>query len=490
MNHILPLFVAVPLGTAFIILILAKVWRKAGVPFALLTSICLVIFSVSVIGQASIYRMGNWPPPWGIVLVLDGLSTLLLLTISVISFFALLFSIRYMDRYTAKPKFYALFMLLVAGMNGVVLSGDFFNLFVFLEIASIASYALVAFGCEEEELEASFKYLILSGVASTFILLGIAILYSLTGTLNMADVARTIGNMPANNAVLFATSMFIMGFGLKAALVPFHPWLPDAHPAAPAPISAMLSGVLIKALGMYVLIRLIFNVFGLSPFLSSVLMILGGLSMVVGGLLAIGQDDLKRLLAYSSISQIGYVAVGLALGTPLGIMGGLFHLINHATFKSLLFLSAGAIEYSTDTRKMSKMGGLSNRLPVTTTCAGVGFLSISGIPPLNGFWSKLIIIIALVQAGHYILASVAVLVSFLTILYFMRVQRHLFFGDLPAKLAKITEVPYLMRVSLVLLAIMCLAMGLLYPFLSGTILDPARDVILEGTAYVHRVFGV
>jgi len=490
MNHILPLFIAVPLGTAFIILILAKVWRKAGVPLALLTSICLVIFSVSVIGQASIYRMGNWPPPWGIVLVLDGLSTLLLLTISVISFFAILFSIRYMDRYTAKPKFYALFMLLVAGMNGVVLSGDFFNLFVFLEIASIASYALVAFGCEEEELEASFKYMILSGVASTFILLGIAILYSLTGTLNMADVARTISNMPANNAVLFAISLFLMGFGLKAALVPFHPWLPDAHPAAPAPISAMLSGVLIKALGMYVLIRLIFNVFGLSPFISSVFMILGGLSMVVGGLLAIGQDDLKRLLAYSSISQIGYVAVGLALGTPLGIMGGLFHMINHATFKSLLFLSAGAIEYSTDTRKLSKMGGLSNRLPVTTTCAAVGFLSISGIPPLNGFWSKLIIIIALVQAGHYIFASVAVLVSFLTILYFMRVQRHLFFGDLPAKLAKITEVPYLMRVSLVLLAIMCLAMGLLYPFLSGTILDPARDVILEGTAYVHRVFGV
>ncbi len=490
MNHILPLFVAVPLGTAFIILILAKVWRKAGVPLALLTSICLVIFSVSVIGQTSIYRMGNWPPPWGIVLVLDGLSILLLLTISVISFFAILFSIRYMDRYTAKPKFYALFMLLVTGMNGVVLSGDFFNLFVFLEIASIASYALVAFGCEEEELEASFKYLILSGVASTFILLGIGILYSLTGTLNMADVARTIGNMPANNAVLFAISMFLMGFGLKAALVPFHPWLPDAHPAAPAPISAMLSGVLIKALGVYVLIRLIFNVFGLSPFISSVLMVLGGLSMVVGGLLAIGQDDLKRLLAYSSISQIGYVVVGLALGTPLGIMGGLFHMINHATFKSLLFLSSGAIEYSTDTRKLSKMGGLSNRLPVTTTTAAVGFLSISGIPPLNGFWSKLIIIIALVQAGHYIFASVAVLVSFLTILYFMRVQHHLFFGDLPAKLAKIREVPYLMRVPLVLLAIMCLAMGLLYPFLSSTILGPARDVILEGTAYVHRVFGV
>jgi multicomponent Na+:H+ antiporter subunit D len=491
MNHVLPMFIAVPLAAAFLILILAKLWRKIGSPVASLAALCLVIFAISTIGQPpGVYRMGNWSPPWGIVLVSDGLSTLLLLTISIITFLAIIFSLRYMDRYTSKPKFFALFMLMVGGMNGVVLTGDFFNLFVFLEIASLASYALVAFGCEHEELEASFKYLILSGVASTFLLLGIAITYSLTGSLNMADVARTIEGMAGNSAVLFATALFIMGFGLKAALVPFHPWLPDAHPAAPAPISAMLSGVLIKALGVYTLMRLIFNVFGLSPFISSVLMILGALSMVVGGMLAIGQDDLKRLLAYSSISQIGYVVVGVALGTPLGILGGLFHLINHATFKSLLFLSSGAIEYSSDTRKLSQMGGLSRNMPVSTTSAAVGFLSISGIPPFNGFWSKLIIVVALVQAQQYILAAVAVAVSFLTILYFMRVQRNLFFGDVPAKLAKIKEVPYLMRISLVVLAVMCLAMGLFYPYLSTTILDPAKEALLEGTAYVHKVFNI
>ncbi len=491
MNHLLPLFIAVPLAAAFLILILAKLWRRIGSPMAFLSSLCLVIFTLSMVGrQPGVYRMGNWAPPWGIVLVSDGLSTLLLLTISIIAFLTIIFSVRYMDRYTSKPKFFALFMLMVAGMNGVVLTGDFFNLFVFLEIASLASYALVAFGCEHEELEASFKYLILSGVASTFLLLGIAIIYGLTGTLNMADVSRTVGEMTSNSAVLFATALFIMGFGLKAALVPFHPWLPDAHPAAPAPISAMLSGVLIKALGVYTLMRLIFNIFGLSPFISSVLMTLGGLSMVVGGLLAIGQDDLKRLLAYSSISQIGYVVVGIALGTPLGILGGLFHLINHATFKSLLFLSSGAIEYGTETRKLSRMGGLSRNMPVSTTTAAVGFLSISGIPPLNGFWSKLIIVIALIQARQYLLATVAVAVSFLTILYFMRVQRNLFFGDLPANLSKVREVPYLMRFSLVVLALMCLAMGLLYPYLASTVLNPARDALLEGTAYAQKVFGI
>jgi multicomponent Na+:H+ antiporter subunit D len=491
MNHVLPLFIAVPLATAFLILILAKLWRRIGSPLALLATLCLVIFAVSLIGQQpGIYRMGNWAPPWGIVLVSDGLSTLLLLTISIIALLAIIFSVRYMDRYTSKAKFFALFMLMVGGMNGVVLTGDFFNLFVFLEIASLASYALVAFGCEHEELEASFKYLILSGVASTFLLLGIAIIYSLTGSLNMADVARTVGHMTSSSAVMFSTALFIMGFGLKAALVPFHPWLPDAHPAAPAPISAMLSGVLIKALGVYTLMRLIFNVFGLSPFISAVLMVLGGLSMVVGGLLAIGQDDLKRLLAYSSISQIGYVVVGIALGTPLGIIGGLFHLINHATFKSLLFLSSGAIEYGTETRDLNRMGGLSRRMPVSTASAAVGFLSISGIPPLNGFWSKLIIVVALIQAGQYILATVAVLVSFLTILYFMRVQRNLFFGEAPAALSKVKEVPYLMRFSLVVLALMCLAMGLFYPYISGAVLAPARDALLEGTAYVQKVFGI
>ncbi len=490
MHNLLPLFIGIPLGAAFLGLIIAKLWRGVGGLFAFLSTLSLMAFSFCLLGHPPfIHKMGGWIPPVGINLVSDGLSTFMLIVINTVAFLAIVFSLKYMELYTAKPKYYALFMLMLAGMNGVVLTGDMFNLFVFLEIASIASYALVAFGCEHEELEASFKYIILGGAASAFILLGVAILYSITGTLNMADMAQTFSSGKINRAALFALAFFTMGFGVKGALVPFHAWLPDAHPSAPAPISAMLSGVLIKVLGIYALTRVIFNVFGFTPTLGSILMALGGLSLVVGALLAIGQDDLKRLLAYSTISQIGYIVLGLGLGTPLGIMGGLFHLLNHATFKSLLFISSGAIEYSTGTRKLSQMGGLNRRLPLTTATSTVGFLSVSGIPPFNGFFSKLIVIIACVEAHQYIYAGVAVFVGLFTLLYFMRVQRNLLFGDLPQTLKGIKEVPFLMCLSLVVLALLCLGLSFLYPLMSKTILASARDTLLHTSAYIKLVLG-
>ena len=199
----------------------------------------------------------------------------------------------------------------------------------------------------------------------------------------------------------FAAAFFLLGFGLKAAIVPFHAWLPDAHPSAPAPISAMLSGLLIKVSGVYAMTRIFFNVFGLTPALTTVLTVLGIASIFVGAFLAIGQKDMKRMLAYSSISQVGYVVLGIGIGTPLGILGGLFHLFNHALAKGLLFLNAGSVQQATGTRNLDEMGGLAKRMPVTAATSLVGSLSIAGVPPLGGFWSKLIIIIALVQAGHY-----------------------------------------------------------------------------------------
>ncbi|GAI38463.1 unnamed protein product, partial [marine sediment metagenome] len=177
-------------------------------------------------------------------MVMDGLTSFMLVTVNLIAFLVTIYSISYMEKYTAKDKFYTLFLLMLAGMNGVIITGDMFNLFVFLEIAAISSYALVAFGTEHEELEASFKYAVMGCLASSFILLGIALLYSFTSTLNMADISRTLIERGDNKIIFFVSTLFLMGFGLKAALVPFHWWLPDAHPSAPAPISAMLSGVL------------------------------------------------------------------------------------------------------------------------------------------------------------------------------------------------------------------------------------------------------
>jgi len=377
---------------------------------------------------------------------------------------------------------------MIAGMNGVVLTGDFFNMFVFVEIAAVASYALVAFGCESEELEAAFKYMVLGSVASAFILFAVIIIYSATGTLNMAHVSKIVAGTGVTPPIQLCFALFLMGFSLKAALVPFHAWLPDAHPSAPAPISAMLSGVLIKAIGVYSLTRIIFNVFGMNFAFSEILLILGTISMIVGVLLAIGQWDYKRLLAYHSVSQMGYVVLGLGLGTPLGILGGLFHLFNHASFKSLLFLTSGAVEYSVGTRDLKEMGGLKEKLPVTSAASLVGSMSIAGIPPFNGFWSKLIIIIAAVMSGRYIYALVAVIASILTLASFMKVQRYGFYGKLKTAL-EAREVPFLMCLAMIMLAFVCVAAGLFFPFVLDYLIKPAVSVLINGTAYSSLVLG-
>ena len=273
---------------------------------------------------------------------------------------------------------------------------------------------------------------------------------------------------------------FWLGFGLKAAIVPFHAWLPDAHPSAPAPISAMLSGVLIKVSGVYAITRIFLTVFGLTPALTSVLIVLGLVSMFVGAVIALGQNDIKRMLAYSSISQIGYVIVGIGVGTPLGILGGLFHLFNHAIFKALLFLNSGAIERATGTRSLDQMGGLAKRMPLTAATSAVGSLSIAGVPPLNGFWSKLMIIIALVQAKFYTAAVLAVLASVITLWYYLILQRRAFFGQLNETWKSVREAPFWMSAATVLLALLCILIGVFFPFVVRTWLKPAADVLTEG----------
>jgi len=495
LHNILPLFVVIPLAGAFLNSLLGKRIRRfsdilSGVATFLLAGFSIWAAFLFRESGVVVYKVGGWIPPIGISMVMDGLTVFMLVTINVIAFLISIYSIDYMERYTDKWNFYCLFLLMVSGLNGVIISGDIFNLYVFLEIAAISSYALVAFGTEDEGLEASFKYAVMGTVASSFILLGIVFLYSLTSTLNMADMSRELVGKGHPHIVLLVSALFIMGFGLKAALVPFHAWLPDAHPSAPAPISAMLSGVLIKTLGIYAMVRIFFSVLGVTPQILNVLMVLGALSMVVGVCLALGQWDLKRLLAYHSISQIGYVVLGIGLATPLGIIGGLFHLLNHSVFKSLLFLNSGAVEYATGTRDLEKMGGLRERMPVTANTSLVASMSISGVPPFNGFWSKLIIIAACIQAQHFVYAFWAVLASILTLSSFMKVQRYGFFGELKERLNQVKEVPFFMKFSMITLAVFCLVGGLLltYVFYSD-FLKVAKDVVMNGQDYASIVFG-
>lgn len=493
MINILPLFVVIPLGSAFLISLLGKKIRNFSDFLANLGTLSLLVFSLYSITLVNthktlVYKVGGWMPPIGICMVLDGLSSFMLVTVNLVSFLVTVYSISYMKRYTDKWKFYTLFMLMLAGMNGVIITGDLFNLFVFLEIASISSYALVAFGTEQEELEASFKYAVMGSVASSFILLGIALLYSYTSTLNMADMSLVLSSKDTGQLVSFVAALFLMGFGLKAALVPFHAWLPDAHPSAPAPISAMLSGVFIKTLGVYALCRIFFNILGVSSKILFILVILGVVSQVVGAVLAIAQRDIKRMFAYSSISQIGYIIFALGIGTPLAILGGLFHLFNHAIFKSLLFLNSGAIEYSFNTRDLNRLGGLNRLMPVTGYTGLLGSMSISGIPPLGGFFSKLIIIIAAIQAGYFGLAFVAILVSIITLAYYLKFLRNTFLGKLNEGRHTIKEVPKPMQLSMIILALICIISGLLLVPKFEPFLQSAVGVLLTGEGYARTVF--
>lgn len=500
MDSLIPLFVIIPLGVAFLI---PLVWRFIPgicrfLPSAGMLAMTVIgIMLLYHVGEGTItYIVGGWEPvnniPIGIHLTADPLSLMMLIVVNMIGMLAGIFSIPYIDKYTGENYYYSLFSLMVAGMNGVVMTGDLFNLFVFLEVSVIASYALVAFGSSRDELEASFKYQVLGGIASLLILFSLAMTYWYTGTLNISDVALVLKAGTQESTVLFIQLFMIAGFGLKAAMIPFHAWLPDAHSSAPSPISAMLSGVLIKAIGVYAILRLFFNMFQITMEVSYVITTIGVLSMVIGAVLAIGQWDIKRLLAYSSISQMGYVmtAAGIAMIivarggdtkiAALALAGGLFHMFNHAVFKGLLFLNAGALEYATGTRNLKELGGLSELMPITSVTSLGASLSISGIPPFSGFFSKLIIVIAAVQGRFYLVALLAVIVSIITLAIFMKVQRYAFFDKFKSpKMAKVKEVPFLMYMPMIIMAILCLAMSLmLIPGIRETFLMNAVNILL------------
>ncbi|MGB8358212.1 MAG: proton-conducting transporter membrane subunit [Bacteroidales bacterium] len=512
MNPLIPLLVVIPLAGAFLIMILGRFIRNFNKILASLVLLLLAIISFyflfSTGDSISVYKVGGWEAvnsiPIGIYMVVDGFTAIILCIINLIGFLSVFYSISYIAKYTSEDFFYALFCLMIAGMNGVVASGDIFNIFVFLEISSISSYALVAFGVEKQQLEATFKYQVLGGLASFLILFAICFLYWKTKTLNIADIRTVLGSGGDRKFYLMAEIMLLTGFGLKAAIMPFHAWLPDAHSSAPSPISAMLSGVLIKAVGIYVIIRLFFNMFLISEEMAVLITALGTISMVTGVFLAIGQWDIKRLLAYHSISQMGYVVMSAGIGmilisrgikqevAALAVAGGIFHLINHAAFKGLLFLNAGAIEYSTGTRDLKEMGGLARSMPVTSATSFVASLSISGIPPFNGFFSKLIIIIAAVMAHFYLLAALAGIVSIITLASFLKFQRYAFYNKEPDREKKeIREVPFPMLFSMIVLSIICLLLSLLvFPGIRETILTPATDILTDPSKYSTYIIGL
>ncbi len=476
---LLPTFVAIPLFVALILGFIERNNRLVHI-MAILTTLVLVVLSFATPLHGGFYYIGGHSSLLGITMMLDPLNRLLLIVVQILVLIACWYSIGYMEKYTLKSRYYTFVFLMLAGMNGIILTADLFNLYVFMEIATISSYVLVAYGGKAHELEASFKYLVLGSISSLFILFGIALIYSQTAALNMMIVTQRLDlSHPITWLIIV---LFTAGFGLKSALFPFHSWLPDAHSSAPAPISAILSGVLIKAVGIYVLLRFFFNIIGPEKAPLALIAWLGAASSLVGVILAMGQHDFKRLLACHSVSQVGYIFIGIGLGTPLGLMGALLHMVNHSAFKSLLFLTAGSVEHATGERDFFSMGGLKKKMPWTNASSFIGFTSIGGVPPLNGFWSKLLLVMACVFAGQWILGLVIVIVAIMTLTLFPKIQKYVFLGDLPDRFQQVKEVPWSMIFPKLLLCLFCITLGalLVVPFLRETFLQPAVDALLKG----------
>jgi multicomponent Na+:H+ antiporter subunit D len=486
-------FIAIPLAAGFLTPLFAKKMRRAADILACVATSSLFVVSCWVAEfvirhKVATYDIGNWLPPFGIELYVDGFSAFMLVIANLIGFLVALYSVEYIKTYTDKWKYYTLFMIMIAGVNGLLITSDIFNLFVFLEIASIAVYALVAFGTEPRALEASFKYAVMSAVASAFIFLGIAFLYSVTSTLNMGDMAQAIALKGQTKLLAMVSMLFLAGFGLKAAAVPFHAWLPDAYSSSPATVPAISSGVLIKALGIYALARIFFNIFGITAAVSYVLIIMAVLSMVVGAVMAFGQTNIRRLLGYSSISQVGYILLGLGVGTPLAIAGSLFHIFNHSVAKASLFLNSGIIENSSQTNDLRKISGVLFKRPVSGYSMLMSALSICGVPPFGGFWSKLIIIFACIQANRPVLAFTAVIVSILTLAYYFKALTPVLFGKNESQDAASAQHAFIpgvaMNIAIITLTAAVIMGGmLLLPNLGNALLNSAAVVLTKGSVY-------
>lgn len=438
MTHLPALQIIVPLLAApgCIVLRRGRVVRWFATGVTLLAFVCSILLTRRVLEQGSIsYHLGGWEPPWGIELRADAFSALVSLVVTGVG--CVVSSIGIGERSHGlsgdrEAFFYAAYLLCLAGLIGMTLTGDAFNAFVFLEISSLSSYTLIALGASRRALTAAFSYLMLGTVGGTFFLLGVGLLYQLTGTLNMADLAARLPQVAAGRTLPVAACFLFVGLGLKVAIFPLHQWLPNAYAFAPSPVSAFLAGTATKV-SFYLFARFVFGVVGAELAfgvlrLGSILLPLSLAAMFVGALAAIYQTDFKRLLAYSSVSQLGYMTLALSLNNSSGLGAGLLHLFNHATIKAGLFLASAAIVARVGSAKLANFRGLGRRMPLTMSAVVVGGLGLIGVPGTSGFVSKWLLVRATLESGYPWLAFAILASSLLAVAYVWKVIELSYFG--------------------------------------------------------------
>jgi len=462
-SHLPVLQVVLPLIAAPMCVIL----RQGTISWLLTTIVCFLSFVIScalfnqVLAEGVItYAIGGWVAPWGIEYHVDKLTAFMLLIVNGVAAFVLLGArISLADEISSDRLylFYAAFLLNLTGLLGVIMTGDAFNLFVFIEIASLSSYAMISIGHDRRCLYAAFKYLIFGTIGASFILISVGLLYAVTGTLNMADLFQRLPDVENTKTLTTALVFFTIGIALKAAIFPLHLWLPDAYTYSPSIVSTFLAGTTTKVF-IYVLIRFIYSVFGYETLfnqetLNFLLMISACAAILYGSYQAIKQDSIKRLLAYSSIAQIGYMLLGISLATELGLAAGLIHVFNHAFIKVALFLSVALIIYFKKTDSLSQLAGIAKTMPVTMAAFLIAGLSIIGVPLTAGFISKWFLIKASLAAGYWGLVAIIVFSSIMAIIYIGKVIEVAYFRQAENEtltLANNQKNPYLLHLSLLL----------------------------------------
>lgn len=495
---LLPLWI---LLTAFIFCILFWRYAKAQAVIAVgavtlyLASAVRLCWGVYEDG-IQVVQIGNWPAPYGITLVADLLASGMVLISAVIAFAIVLYSLQDISPKQKQYGFYPSLLVMMFGVCGSFLTGDIFNLYVWFEVMLVASFVLIVLGNQQQQLEGAVKYVILSFLSSGFLLTGSAILYRLTGTLNMADLSIAIAEHPNPDLITLSAVFFLVGFGIKAALFPFFSWLPASYPTPPISVVGLIAGLLTKV-GVYALIRFFTLLFRHDlPVTHSLLLIIAGLTMLFGVLGAIAQRDFKKILSFHIVSQIGYMVMGLALFTPLALAGSIFYIVHHILVKTNLFLISGIVKVTHGHYLLRKLGGVYDRFPYVAILFAVSAFSLAGVPPLSGFWGKFILVKAGLATESYLIVVVSLVVGLLTLFSMSKIWVSVFWSPVP-ETTKPTVIHnsrslfrshYLLIISSVFLAICTLFLSF-YPDALLSVAQQTADQLLDQQQYIQAVLG-
>jgi multicomponent Na+:H+ antiporter subunit D len=476
-----------PLAGAALVPIVARRDARAAGGFAFAVTLATLALAVALTVQLLASgpltaHVGGWVAPYGIALRFDRLGAW---AAPLAGFFALVlpFAWRYLEGTIPRERwaaFYALMLLNLGGLIGFSLTADLFNLFLAMEVVSISSYALVAVAGKGTAAWAALKYLLLGAVSSLLVLFAVALLFALTGSLNMVDVAARLAAGEPSRAATLALASLAVAFAVKAALFPLHVWLPDAHAIAPSPVSAVLSGLVVK-IGIVGLARVMQLAAGSGIALDvfrELLLLLGAIAIVMGAFLAIFQDDIKLMLAYSTISNVGYIVLGLGLGAPLAVAGALVHVFNHALIKVTLFLAAGSIIHQTGLRTLTELRGVARTLPQTCAAMALGAIAIVGLPPTAGFITKWYIALGAFSAGRVAYGFALVFGALFVFVYYVRMLDAFYFrAATRAEVATAVEPPWSMRGPVLALAVACVVVGLLGGILLAFMTPAAAELL-------------